>query len=68
MGNHGVPAESLEAFLHTARWRVREEEETSYHRQQDELGARHQIVAEAVMRIKIWMAMDQMDTDTSRTV
>jgi hypothetical protein len=66
MGSHGVPAESLEAFLHTERWRAREEEETSYHHQHDELEARHQTVAEVVTRIKRWMVTDQMDTDTSQ--
>lgn len=66
MGSHGAPAESLEVFSRIARWRAREEEGTSYHRQHDELEGRHPIVAEVVMRIKIWMVMGQMDTDTSR--
>lgn len=68
MESHGVPAEFLEAFLHTARWRARGEEAILYHRQQDELEARHQTVAEVVMRTKIWMEMDQMDTDISQMV
>jgi hypothetical protein len=66
MESHGVPAECPEASSHTVRWKAREEEATSCHRQRDELEERHQTVAEEVTRISTWTVMDQMDTDTSR--
>lgn len=68
MGSHGAQVEYLGAFLHTARWRASVEEDNSYQHLHEELEARHQIVDEEVMRIKIWMGRDQMGTDTSLMV
>ena len=67
MENHGVQAECQAAFLHTEKWRASEEVVNSFHHQHDEWLERLRTVDEEVMRIKIWMAKDQTDTDTSQT-
>jgi hypothetical protein len=69
MGNRGVRVGSLEAFLHTGKWRGRGEEEILFQRPQDrEWRARHLTVGEEVTRMLIWMAKDLMDIDTSPMV
>lgn len=65
MASRGAPAESRAASSHIARWRANAEEANSQMRQLDGQ-ARRQIVDEAVMRTRKWMAMGLMDTATSR--
>ena len=68
MENHGVQAECRAVFSPAERWKASEEEVNSFPRHQlDEWVERLQTVDEEVMRIKIWMARDRMDTDTSQT-
>jgi hypothetical protein len=65
MENHGVQAECRAAFLHTGKWRASEEVVNSFHHLLGEWVERLRTVDEEVMRIKIWMAKDRTDTDTS---
>ena len=67
MGNHGAPAEYRAASSHTERWRARGEVDLSHKHLFDDKMERHQTVEEAATKTKIWMAKDQMDTDTSQT-
>ena len=69
MENHGVQAECRAAFSHIEKWRASEEEANSsrHHQLDGWVVERPQTVDEEVMRIKIWMAKDQTDTDTSQT-
>jgi len=67
MESHGVRVECQEVFLHTERWRVREEVASLCKHQFDGYQERLQRVDGAVMRIRWMMAMDQTGTGTSWT-